>query len=77
MIVGASETAFSEDAVKSQDTQNGYSETYKQLNLFGDVFERVRAEYVEEIEDKELIENALNGMLSSLDPHSGYPSEDK
>ncbi len=77
MIVGASETAFSEDAVKSQDTQNGYSETYKQLNLFGDVFERVRAEYVEEIEDKELIENALNGMLSSLDPHSGYLSEDK
>lgn len=50
----------------------GYSETYRQLNLFGDVFERVRAEYVEDVEDEELIENALNGMLSSLDPHSGY-----
>lgn len=52
------------------------SETYKQLNLFGDVFERVRAEYVESVEDKDLIENALNGMLSALDPHSAYLSED-
>lgn len=76
-IVGASGIAFSEEAAKAKDTSDGYSDTYKQLNLFGDVFERVRAEYVEEIEDKELIENALNGMLSSLDPHSGYLSEDK
>jgi carboxyl-terminal processing protease len=42
------------------------------LNLFGDVFERVRADYVEEASDEELIEAAVNGMLSSLDPHSGY-----
>ncbi len=48
------------------------SETYRQLNLFGDVFERVRADYVEEPEDAELIDNAINGMLSSLDPHSSY-----
>ncbi len=48
------------------------SETYKALNLFGDVFERVRAEYVEEVSDEELIEAAINGMLSSLDPHSSY-----
>lgn len=47
-------------------------ETYEMLNLFGDVFERVRAEYVEEVPDKKLIENAINGMLTSLDPHSGY-----
>lgn len=47
-------------------------ETYKQLNLFGDVFERVRADYVEEVSDSELIEAAINGMLSSLDPHSRY-----
>ncbi len=68
-----------EEATKQQDdkTANGYSETYRQLNLFGDVFERVRAEYVEDVDDKELIENALNGMLSSLDPHSGYLSEEK
>ena len=48
------------------------SETYRQLNLFGDVFERVRADYVEEVSDSKLIEAAINGMLSSLDPHSSY-----
>jgi len=48
------------------------AETYELLNLFGDVFERVRADYVEEASDEELIEAAVNGMLSSLDPHSGY-----
>ncbi len=48
------------------------SETYRQLNLFGDVFERVRADYVEEVSDEELIEHAINGMLTSLDPHSSY-----
>ena len=48
------------------------SETYRQLDLFGDVFERVRADYVEEPVDSELIDNAINGMLTSLDPHSSY-----
>lgn len=48
--------------------------TYRQLDLFGDVLERVRASYVEEVSDKELIEAAIQGMLSSLDPHSGYLS---
>jgi carboxyl-terminal processing protease len=48
------------------------SETYRQLSLFGDVFERVRSSYVEEVADKDLIEAAINGMLSSLDPHSSY-----
>ncbi|HRQ82934.1 MAG TPA: S41 family peptidase, partial [Azospirillaceae bacterium] len=48
------------------------SETYRQLNLFGDVFERVRAEYVEPVSDEQLIENAINGMLTALDPHSAY-----
>ncbi len=48
------------------------SETYRQLDLFGDVFERVRADYVEEIDDAALIEAAINGMLSSLDPHSSF-----
>ena len=49
-------------------------DTYRQLNLFGDVFERVRAEYVEEVSDQELIEAAINGMLTSLDPHSNFLS---
>jgi carboxyl-terminal processing protease len=48
------------------------SDTFRQLKLFGDVFERVRAEYVEEVSDQKLIESAINGMLSALDPHSGY-----
>jgi carboxyl-terminal processing protease len=52
--------------------QAGSSDTFRQLKLFGDVFERVRAEYVEEMTDQDLIEAAIEGMLTSLDPHSGY-----
>ena len=48
------------------------TDTYRQLNLFGDVFERIRSDYVEEPEEAKLIESAINGMLSSLDPHSSY-----
>ena len=48
------------------------ADTYKQLNLFGDVFEKIRSQYVREVTDQELIEAAINGMLSSLDPHSSY-----
>jgi carboxyl-terminal processing protease len=48
------------------------ADTYRQLDLFGEVFERVRADYVEEVSDEQLIEAAINGMLSSLDPHSSY-----
>jgi carboxyl-terminal processing protease len=52
--------------------QSKTSETYRQLNLFGEVFERVRADYVESVSDEQLIEAAINGMLTSLDPHSSY-----
>src|SRR5919112_998213 len=48
------------------------ADTYRQLNLFGDVFERVRADYVEKPDDAKLIETAINGMLTGLDPHSSY-----
>lgn len=48
------------------------SETFRALNLFGDVFDRVRTDYVEGVEDTDLIEGAINGMLNSLDPHSSY-----
>ena len=48
------------------------SELYQQLNLFGDVLERIRRDYVEPVEEKQLIENAINGMLTALDPHSSY-----
>ncbi len=57
-------------------TAQSTSETYRQLNLFGDVFERVRADYVEEVTDEELIKNAINGMLTALDPHSSYLDPD-
>lgn len=61
--------SFAQDAAK----ENG-PDTYQMLNLFGDVFERVRADYVEEPTDEELIEAAITGMLSALDPHSTYLS---
>ncbi|MBW4962682.1 S41 family peptidase [Sulfitobacter sp. CW3] len=50
------------------------SNVYEQLDLFGDIFERIRAQYVEEVDTEELIEAAINGMLTSLDPHSSYLS---
>ncbi|WP_424810375.1 S41 family peptidase [Roseococcus sp. YIM B11640] len=50
----------------------GRAETYRLLQLFGDVFARVRAEYVEPVQDRDLVENAVNGMLTGLDPHSAY-----
>lgn len=52
------------------------SSIYEQLDLFGDIFERIRAQYVEQVDEKELIEAAINGMLISLDPHSSYLSPD-
>jgi carboxyl-terminal processing protease len=48
------------------------SDTYRQLNLFGDVFEKIRSDYVEKPDESKLIESAINGMLSGLDPHSSY-----
>lgn len=50
------------------------SSVYEQLDLFGDIFERIRSQYVEEVDSEELIEAAINGMLTSLDPHSSYLS---
>ena len=51
-------------------------ETYEYLDLFGQIFDRVRSEYVEEVTDQELIEKAIDGMLTGLDPHSGYMNEE-
>jgi len=56
--------------------QSAGSETYRQLNLFGDVFERIRSDYVEEVSDAKMIEAAIRGMLADLDPHSSYLSPD-
>lgn len=70
-IVAAVAFMFSSVAF-AQDKSESHADTYEMLNLFGDVFERVRSDYVEEASDEELIEAAVNGMLTSLDPHSGY-----
>jgi carboxyl-terminal processing protease len=56
----------------SSSAKAAAADTYRQLNLFGDVFERVRADYVEKPDDAKLIESAINGMLAGLDPHSSY-----
>ena len=56
--------------------QENPSDTYRQLKLFSEVFERVRADYVEEVTDQQLIEYAIQGMLSTLDPHSSYLNAD-
>ena len=53
------------------------AEVYRQLDIFGDIFERVRSQYVKEPSEKELIKNAINGMLQSLDPHSSYLDPDE
>lgn len=55
-------------------SQTNSTDTYRQLSLLGDVFEKVRAQYVEEVSDEQLVEAAINGMLTSLDPHSSYLS---
>ena len=62
--------------LKAINADTNRQETYKQLNLFGDVFQRVQEQYVEEVTDKKLIESAISGMLQSLDPHSSYLSAD-
>ncbi len=72
-ILAATVIAFGAPALAADTTENPRT-TYDLLNLFGDVFERVRNDYVEEVKDQELIESAINGMLTSLDPHSGYLS---
>jgi len=65
-LTGVSE---SQAASKNKDT-------YEYLDLFGQIFDRVRSKYVDEVSDEELIENAIDGMLTGLDPHSGYMDED-
>jgi carboxyl-terminal processing protease len=71
MVAGIAVTGLTLWATEAP-TQEPVSDTLRQLELFGDVFDRVREDYVEEVSDEELIEAAIQGMLSSLDPHSTY-----
>ena len=71
MISGALITTQLTDPLIAQETKRVKS-TYENLDLFGDIFERIRSSYVEEIDEEKLIESAISGMLTSLDPHSSY-----
>ena len=66
-------TSFAADKKEDKkEFKNTKERTYQLLNLFGEVFERTRETYVEEVDDKQLIEAAINGMLTDLDPHSSF-----
>ncbi len=75
ILLGAVATTQVAGPLIAQEAANGAS-VYEQLDLFGDIFERIRAQYVEEVDEAQLIEAAIDGMLSSLDPHSSYLSPD-
>ncbi|KQP10002.1 MAG: S41 family peptidase [Methylobacterium sp.] len=70
--VGSSMVATQTRLLSGTSAVAASAETYRQLSLFGDVFEKVRTDYVEKPEEAKLIEAAVNGMLTSLDPHSSY-----
>ena len=75
-VAGAILTTQLAGPLIAQETEKTGS-VYEQLDLFGDIFERIRGQYVEEVEPKDLIEAAINGMLTSLDPHSSFlPPDD-
>jgi carboxyl-terminal processing protease len=69
-VFAAATTAF--NVSKTQSATSSNTELYRQLDLFGDVFERIRSDYVEKPDDAQLVEAAINGMLAALDPHSSY-----
>ncbi|MCH4022611.1 MAG: S41 family peptidase [Acetobacter sp.] len=67
--------ALADSSTTPEAPQDSHAETYRLLTLFGSIFDLVRANYVEPVSDRDLITNALNGMLSGLDPHSSYMTE--
>lgn len=76
-LIGAAVVGQAPAIAAEGDKAKNSADTYRLLNLFGDVFERVRNDYVETPTDEELIESAITGMLSSLDPHSSYMDADR
>src|SRR4051794_31093921 len=73
-LAGAGLATLVSQTIVSPGADAASSETYRQLRLFGDVLEKVRSDYVEPPNEAKLIEGAINGMLTSLDPHSSYMS---
>ena len=74
MMTGLAAATTVLNVTRTYSAQSPNSDLYRQLDLFGDVFERVRSDYVEKPDDTMLIESAINGMLAALDPHSSYMS---
>jgi len=74
MMAGLAAVTTVLNVTNGQSANSPNAELYRQLDLFGDVFERVRSDYVEKPDDQALIESAINGMLTALDPHSSYLS---
>src|SRR5262249_46368137 len=72
LVTAAVIISFASLSAAVGQSSNDNSKTYQQLNLFGDVFEKIRSDSVEPVSDEKLIEAAINGMLTSLDPHSSY-----
>ena len=75
-LIFVSTATFSEETEKKEQIKNDPAETLKLLDQFGDVFEKIRKDYVEETADKKILEAAINGMLTSLDPHSSFLNEE-
>ena len=74
LMTGMAGVATVASITQTHSATSANSDLYRQLDLFGDVLERVRSDYVEKPDDTQLIESAINGMLTSLDPHSAYLS---
>ena len=72
LLAGFAAGSTVESHARIQSTPTSTSELHRQLDLFGEVLQRVRSDYVEKPNDAKLVEAAINGMLSALDPHSGY-----
>ena len=72
VAIGAGASIVGQHVLSTANARAAGADTYRSLNLFGDVFEKVRADYVEKPDDQKLVESAINGMLTSLDPHSSY-----
>lgn len=75
LVAFAPASSFAKEAKEPAKAPIKEEDTFELLNLFGDVFERVKADYVEDVSDTQLVESAINGMLTALDPHSGYMNQ--
>ncbi|WP_036221315.1 S41 family peptidase [Maritalea myrionectae] len=76
LFAGAAAPAFAQEATQENEGPLEQQQVYEELNLFGEIFDRIRSEYVDAPNEKELVRAAIQGMLTSLDPHSGYLDPD-